>query len=108
MISKKEVQHIAKLARLSLTPKEAKKMEKELSSVLDYIDKLKEINTDDIQPISQITGLKNVIRNDEKYEKYEVKKERIKIRNKLLKLAPETKDGYLKVKSIIKKTTKNK
>ena len=41
MISKEEVQHIAKLARLELTEKEAEKMQKDLSEILDYFDLLK-------------------------------------------------------------------
>lgn len=95
MISKKEVQHIAKLARLGLTEIEIKKFQKELSSILDYFEKLKEVDVSKAKPTRHQILLKNIMRED---------KEKLRIKNpkskKLLDLAPETKNGYLKVKSI--------
>lgn len=64
MISKQQVKHIAKLARLSLTEKEIKKFQKELGHTLDYINILKELNVEKIKPTSQVTGLNNVFRDD--------------------------------------------
>jgi aspartyl-tRNA(Asn)/glutamyl-tRNA(Gln) amidotransferase subunit C len=52
MISEEEVKHIAKLARLGLTQVEVKKMQKELSSILDYIKKLKKVDVSKIEPSS--------------------------------------------------------
>ena len=95
MISKQEVQHIAKLARLGLTEKEIGKYQKELSSILDYIEKLKEVDVSKITPTSHSIEMENVTRNDESLK--------LKVQSsKLLDLAPETKNGYLKVKSIFK------
>jgi len=94
MITKKEVQHIAKLARLGLTEKEIEKYQKELSSILDYIEKLKEVDVSEVEPTSHSIVTENVMRNDES-EKPELKSK------KLLELAPETKNGYLKTKSIL-------
>ena len=94
MISRKDVQHIAKLARLGLTEKELGKFQKELSAILNYIEKLKEVDISKTEPTSHSIEVKNVTRSDEEKEKLKTKKE------KLLELAPETKDGYLKVKSI--------
>ncbi len=62
---KVDVLHIAKLANLSLTKEEIKKYEKQLSSILDYIDKLKEVDTKNIQETSQTTGLENITSEDE-------------------------------------------
>ena len=93
MITKEEVKHIAKLARLSLREKEIKKLQKELSLILDYIEKLKEVNVSEIEPISQRINIENVTREDES-QKSKAKSQ------KLLRLAPETKDGYLKIKSV--------
>jgi len=96
MISKKEVQHIAKLARLGLSEEELEKMEKELSLILDYVEKLKEIDVSKIKPTSHSIEMENVMREDREKmpnTKYQIPK-------KLLESAPETKDGYLKVKSI--------
>jgi aspartyl-tRNA(Asn)/glutamyl-tRNA(Gln) amidotransferase subunit C len=96
MISKEEVKHIAKLARLGLTEKEIEKYQKELSSILDYIEKLKEVDVLKIEPTSHPLEVKNVMREDKKSEGREVKSE------KFLDLAPETKEGYIKVKSILR------
>ena len=90
MISKKEVQHIAKLARLGLTEKEIAKFQKELSSILDYVEKLKKINVAKVEPTSHPLAVENVMREDEARSK----------KQNLLDLAPETKNGYVKVKSI--------
>ncbi len=59
------VKHIAKLANLPLTHEEGKKFEKQLSSILKYIEKLNEKNTKGTEITSQITGLENVTRVDE-------------------------------------------
>jgi len=58
------VKHVAKLANLSLTEKEIKKFLPQLSSILDYVSKLQEVNTDNVEPTSQVTGLENVFRED--------------------------------------------
>ena len=49
MITKKEIQHIAKLARLGLTEKEIEKFQGEFSRILDYIEKLKEVDTTKVE-----------------------------------------------------------
>jgi len=95
MISEKDVQHIAKLARLGLTEKEIAKFQKELSKILDYIEKLKEVDVSEIEPTSYSVRVENVMRKDIENEKLKIKNE------KLLELAPERKNGYLKVKKII-------
>ena len=97
MISQKEVQHIAKLARLGLTEKEIEKMQKELSSILDYIEKLKEVDISKVEPSSHLIKVENVMRNDE------VRSLKPEVRRKIIEQVPETKAGYLKVKSIFNK-----
>ena len=94
MITKKEVEHIAKLARLGLTEKEIEKFQKELSKILDYVEKLKEVDISKVEPTSHSIGMENVMRSDE-CQMSNVKSQ------KLLDLAPEIKNGYLKVKSIL-------
>lgn len=83
MITKQEVKHIAKLARLGLTEKEIEKFQKDLSTILDYIEKLKEVNIEGIEPTSHSVLLENVTRKDEV----------LKFNKKLI-------DGYLKVKKV--------
>ena len=95
MISKEEVKHIAKLARLGLTSSEIRKFQKELSSILDYIEKLKEVDISGVMPTSHSVEIENVMREDRESSKLKAQS------SKLLDLAPETKNGYLKVKSIL-------
>lgn len=59
------VHHVAKLANLPLKPVEVKKFEKQLAETLDYVNQLGEINTQNVEPTSQVTGLENVTREDE-------------------------------------------
>ncbi|MBZ1345308.1 MAG: Asp-tRNA(Asn)/Glu-tRNA(Gln) amidotransferase subunit GatC [Candidatus Nealsonbacteria bacterium] len=98
MISKKEVQHIAKLARLGLTEKEIEKFQRELSSILDYIEKLKEADVSGVELTDYSFDIGNIMREDLPAKIF---KENLgRQAKKLLELAPETKNGYLKVKSI--------
>jgi len=94
MINKEEVKHIAKLARLGLTEKEIEKLQKELSAILDYFEKLKKVNVSRIEPTTHSILVENVMRDDES------RKSRVESR-KLLDLAPETKNDYLKTKTIL-------
>ncbi|OGZ19310.1 MAG: asparaginyl/glutamyl-tRNA amidotransferase subunit C [Candidatus Nealsonbacteria bacterium RBG_13_38_11] len=94
MISKEEVQHIAKLARLGLTDQEIEKYQKELSLILDYFEKLKEVNISGIEPTSHSIKVENVLRKDESKGKGSSRK--------LIESFPDRKEDYLKVKSILK------
>lgn len=96
MITEKEVQHVAKLARLNMTKKEEEKFVKELSLILGYVDKLKEVNVDKVQPTSHPFEIENVMREDFSREKEEG------IAKKLIDAAPAQKDNYIKVKTVLK------
>ena len=63
-ISKKDIRHIAKLARLHVTDMEAEKLTAELGAILDYIAVLSELDTEKVAPTAQVTGLTNVLRED--------------------------------------------
>lgn len=63
-LTRDQVLHIAKLARLELKEDEIEKMTKELSSILAYIDVLSEVPTDNTEPTAQVTGMKNALRED--------------------------------------------
>ncbi len=95
MLSKEEVEHIAKLARLGLSQEEIGKFQKELSSILDYFEKLKKVDVAKVEPMSHSVKLENVLRKDETIKD--------PAQEKLVKLAPQSQDGYFKVKSIFKK-----
>lgn len=94
MISKEETQHIAKLARLGLTEAEIEKYQKDLSAILDYVDKLKEADVEGVEPFSHSVAVENVLRDDCKVERTGEELE------KLTAQMPQKKDGYLKVKTI--------
>jgi len=95
MISKKEVEHIAKLARLGLSQTEIKKLGKDLSSILDYFNLLKKVDVSKVEPTSHSVLVKNVMREDE------AKKENLDDVNELVAAAPERKERYIKVKAVL-------
>ena len=95
MVKKEEVKHIASLAHLGLTEKELNSMQKNFSSILDYIETLKEVDISGVEKAFSKRGLKNVVRED-------VQKETLKDeREKLIDMFPETKNNYLKTKKIL-------
>lgn len=63
-ITKKEINHIAKLANIKISDKEIEKFQKQLSIVLDYVSELNQVDTKDTKPTSQTTGLENIKRED--------------------------------------------
>ena len=95
MISKEDVKRVAKLARIGITKKEEEKFAKDLSSILDYIEKLKEVDVSKVKPTAHSIEMENVMRDDKENPKSKTQNP------KLLDLAPETKEGYLKTKAIL-------
>lgn len=97
MLTDQELEHIAKLARLEIKPEERGKLKKDLSSVLDYVDKLNQADTSSVEPLYQTTGLVNSERKDEQREPF------AKIEERLIKQAPQQHGRFVKVKSILNK-----
>ncbi len=64
-VSRQEVEHIANLARLSLSEEEIELYQSQLSKILDYIEQLSELDTTDVEPTSHVVNLRNVFREDE-------------------------------------------
>lgn len=64
-VSEDDVQHVAHLSRLKFSDEETRRFTKDLNSVLAYVDKLSELDTDDVEPTSHSLKLKNVFREDE-------------------------------------------
>ncbi len=64
-LSTEEVKHIANLSKLHLTESEILKFQNQLSSVLDYVNQLNEVDTTNIDPLNNATNLQNVFREDE-------------------------------------------
>lgn len=74
-ITNEEIKHIAELSRLKLTAKEEKNLGAELGSILNYIEKLNEVDTNNVEPTAQVSGLSDVLRRDEvkDWDKEEIK-----------------------------------
>lgn len=64
MLTEEQIKHVAKLAKLELTSDEVGKFKEQLSEVLNYFQILNEVETNEIEPTSQVTGLENVFRTD--------------------------------------------
>ena len=90
-----EVKKVAWLARIKISQEEAEKFSGELSDILGYVEQLSEVNTEGIEPISQVTGLVNILREDisEDFDK--------EMRRELVERAGEKKGDYIKVKSVM-------
>jgi aspartyl-tRNA(Asn)/glutamyl-tRNA(Gln) amidotransferase subunit C len=95
MLNKEEIKKVADLARLELTDEELEIMPEQLSNVLNYIDQLKEVDTEGVLPTAQVTGLADVWREDEArpWAKDEVEA--------ALNEAPEVYAHQIKVKKVL-------
>ena len=96
-LSKKDVEHVAKLANLKLNSKEITKYREQLLKVLSYLEDLNEVKTDGIEPTSQTTGLTNVKRLDQ------VKPEFSLSQPEALSGTNKTHNGYFLVPAILEK-----
>ena len=63
-IHKKDVEHLASLARLELSADEAESLTKDLEKILDHFEELKEVNTEGVLPLTGGTSLQNIVRED--------------------------------------------
>jgi aspartyl-tRNA(Asn)/glutamyl-tRNA(Gln) amidotransferase subunit C len=93
MLTPEEVLKIAELARIELRPDEVEKFQQGLSTVLDYVADLQKVDTEGLEIVSSVTGLENVQREDEPVL--------AENREEIMANAPETKDGFYKVKAIL-------
>lgn len=93
--SKKDIQHIANLARLELTDEELKIYGSQLSDILNYIGQLREVDVSGVEPTAQTAGLENIFREDEIEEWDEQEREAA------LAQAPELEDGQVKVRRVL-------
>lgn len=64
MIEREQVLHVARLSRLKLADEEVSRLETELSSILDHVDRLAEIDIEGVEPTSHVVPLENVLRDD--------------------------------------------
>ncbi|MCA9346567.1 Asp-tRNA(Asn)/Glu-tRNA(Gln) amidotransferase subunit GatC [Candidatus Saccharibacteria bacterium] len=93
-LTRDQVIRLAALSKLHLTESEIKKFQAELSRILDYVDMLDNVDVSGLEPTYQVTGLENVMRDDEVVIQQASPDE-------LLKLLPDKKDRFIKVKRMI-------
>ena len=70
-ITRDDVSYIAQLSKLKLSDEQAEKMQQDLGEILEYMDTLKQVNTDGIEPLSHIFTINNVFREDEVCASYD-------------------------------------
>jgi aspartyl-tRNA(Asn)/glutamyl-tRNA(Gln) amidotransferase subunit C len=92
-VTKDDVVYIAELARLSFTEPETEKMTRELNSILQYIEKLNEVDTEGVEPLSSIHDQSNVFRDDVEQPSL--------ANQEALKNAPDRQDRFFKVPKVI-------
>lgn len=94
-LKKSDVLHVAELSHLKLSEAEIKKLTPQLSKIVEFIGSLNEVDTSDVEPVSQVTGLFNVYREDI------VRVENILPKNKTLSGTDDVHNGLFKVKAIL-------
>lgn len=91
IIDKKTLEHLAELSRIELDKRHEEKLLKDLGEILGYFEELKEVDTENVEPMAGGTIEKNVFRDDEIDEKGN------RASDKLTGAFPEQENGYLKI-----------
>ncbi len=92
-LPRKEAAHVAKLAKLHFNDQELNILTKQMAEILDLVETLNKVNTTGVKPTYFVSHNENVLREDKAIQS--------KQKEALLKNAPETKDGQIKVPTII-------
>lgn len=92
-ISVADVEHVAMLARLNIPESELEEYTSQLGGILKYIQKLEELDTDNVEPTAHVLPVRNVFREDKVHESIE--------REKAVKGAPEVRQGQFVVPKIV-------
>jgi aspartyl-tRNA(Asn)/glutamyl-tRNA(Gln) amidotransferase subunit C len=93
LVTLKEVEHIAELARLKFSKEELENYTHQLNQILEYVDKLNELDTKNVEPLSYPVEGNNIFRKDELKPSVS--------REEALKNAPETDEKFFKVPKVI-------
>ena len=92
-IDLKTIKHISKLSRISTDDEKAKKLAVDLNTIFDFIEKLNELNTDNVEPLTSVAEITLKLRNDE------VKSENI--RDQILKNSPNENEDFFVVPRVV-------
>ena len=93
MVSEDDVKKLAQLARLEISGQATTKVASKLSSILEYINQLKEVDVSGIEPMSHVHGVTNVMRVDETKESLSIEE--------LKQMAPEMNGRFIKVPLVV-------
>jgi len=91
VIDREQVLHVARLARLALTEEEVETMARELSGILEHVDRISELDLDRVDPTDHVVDLENVLRPDEPRPSWP--------RERMLEQAPDPAEGAFRVPS---------
>jgi aspartyl-tRNA(Asn)/glutamyl-tRNA(Gln) amidotransferase subunit C len=91
VIDREQVLHVARLSRLALTEEEVETMTRELSGILAHVDRISELDLEQVEPTDHVVDLENVLRPDEPRPSWP--------REKILEQAPDPADGAFRVPS---------
>jgi aspartyl-tRNA(Asn)/glutamyl-tRNA(Gln) amidotransferase subunit C len=92
-LTRDQVEHVAELAKLKLGEQEVRLFQEQLSAILEYADRLEELDTDAIPPTAGVLALENVMRPDEPQACFS--------RDEMLENAPDAEDGFVRVKAVL-------
>lgn len=92
-ITREEVRHIAKLARLQFDEEDEEQLANEMSRILEHMDKLNELDTTGVPPMSHVLDVENVFREDEVEQRID--------REQALQNAPDADEEYIRVPKVI-------
>jgi aspartyl-tRNA(Asn)/glutamyl-tRNA(Gln) amidotransferase subunit C len=91
MIDREQVLHVARLARLELSEPEVERMSSELSTILEHVERISELELEGVEPTSHVVELENVLRADEPRPSWP--------RERVLEQAPDPAEGAFRVPS---------
>jgi aspartyl-tRNA(Asn)/glutamyl-tRNA(Gln) amidotransferase subunit C len=91
VIDREQVLHVARLARLELAEEEVERMSGELSGILDHVERMNELELENVEPTSHVVALENVLRADEPRPSWP--------RERVLEPAPDPAQGAFRVPS---------
>ena len=92
-ISRQQVEYIAKLARIELDEGEVERFQEDLSAILDYVEKLEELDTEEVEPTTHAVLSEMAGRADEREESLS--------REEVLENAPDSDDGQFRVPKVV-------
>lgn len=92
-LTREQVLHVARLARIGLTEADVAKFQQQLSSILDHFDVLRQIDTEGVEPTTHTLPLESVMAADEPRPSLD--------RDQVLENAPLIQDGYVRVRAVL-------